>query len=273
MTKAETWPLAIHTWTLDTTPLADALRAARETGWDGVELRYVDFERCLSAGMSNEQTLALIRDSGVTVGTLGTEYGLIFAQGAERDRLLASLELTCANAVALGCSMVMIAPGQNSGTPQEAAINLRLAGDIAKKHGLRFALEFNSQHPVLNKLEIARDILASAAHPNCGLLIDAYHLERSGAGGRGFEALPAKDIFAFQFSDVPATPPVARRPIDRLPPGHGIVRWPEVLGLLREKGYRGYLSYEAPNPAQWSRPPLEVAREGLQAIRRLIEGP
>lgn len=270
MAHTAPWPLAIHTWTLDTTPLADALDAARQAGWDGVELRYVDFERCRNAGMDNARILKTIRDSGVTVGTLGTEYGLIFAQGQERDRLLASLELTCANAVALNCGMVMIAPGQNTGSPQEAAANLRLAGEIASRHGLRFALEFNSQHPVLNKLAIARDILAAADHPDCGLLIDAYHLERSGAGGRGFEALPPKDIFAFQFSDVPAMPPTARRPIDRLPPGHGIVRWPEVLGLLREKGYRGHLSYEAPNPAQWSRPPLEVAREGLQAIRRLM---
>jgi hypothetical protein len=38
-----------------------------------------------------------------------------------------------------------------------------------------------------------------------------------------------------------------------------------------EKGYGGYISYEAPNPAQWSRPPEEVAREGISATRELIE--
>ena len=30
--------LALHTWTLDATPLAEALRIARAAGWDGVEL-------------------------------------------------------------------------------------------------------------------------------------------------------------------------------------------------------------------------------------------
>src|SRR5574341_2515203 len=31
--------LALHTWTLDTTPLTEVLRIARATGWDAVELR------------------------------------------------------------------------------------------------------------------------------------------------------------------------------------------------------------------------------------------
>lgn len=266
-----TWRLALHTWTIDTTPLAEALAVIRNSGWDGAELRYVDFERSIAQGMSNDGVLDLIKKSGVTVSVLGAEYGLIFSEGAERDRLLASLELTCRNAVALGCPMLMIAPGQNTGTPQTAAANLRLAGETAAKHGLRFALEFNSQHPVLNTLKIARDILADANHPACGLLLDAYHLQRSGAGGRGFAEVPAKDIFTFQYSDVPDTPPVARRPTDRLAPGRGLVRWQEVFTLLEEKGYTGCLSYEAPNPAHWERPALDTAREGLAATRALLK--
>ena len=50
----------------------------------------------------------------------------------------------------------------------------------------------------------------------------------------------------------------------------GVVRWREVLQLLMEKGYDRYLNYEAPNPALWSRPPAEVAREGVTAIRALL---
>jgi 2-keto-myo-inositol isomerase len=263
--------LALHTWTLDSTPLAQALRAAREAGWNGVELRHVDFERSRAAGMTDEEVLNLVRSSGIGTVCLGTEYGLIFAKGAEQRRLLGVLDRTCANAVALGCDLVMIAPGQNApGTLRQAAANFRAGGEIAKRHGVRLALEFNSRHPVLNRLEVAREILEMTDHPSCGLLLDAYHLERSGAGGRSFEDLPGEDIFAFQYSDVPGAPSSERRPTDRLPPGGGIVRWREVLQLLAEKGYGGYLSYEAPNPAHWSRPPEEVAREGLQAMRALL---
>ena len=61
-----------------------------------------------------------------------------------------------------------------------------------------------------------------------------------------------------------------RRPTDRLPPGKGIVKWREMLGLLAEKGYTGYLSYEAPNPEQWARSPYDVAREGVELTQKLL---
>ena len=266
--------LALHTWTLDTTPLAEALSAAKQGGWNAVELRRIDFTRCFEKGMTNAQVLDLVRKSGLKVACIGTEYNLIFAQGAERERLLKVLDETCANAVALGCDLVMTAPGQNPPTTlAEGAANFRAGGEIAKKHGVKFALEFNSAHSLIKDLQSGAEVVERANHPNCGLLLDAYHMERSGSGGRGFEGYPAERIFAFQFSDVPNAPPsTLNRPTDRLPPGKGKVRWREVFQLLKEKGYAGYLAYEAPNPDTWSRPAEEVAREAAQATRKLLAG-
>ena len=59
--------LALHTWTLDTTPLAGVLRAANAAGWNAIELRRVDFTRSFEAGMSNAQVLDLVRASGLKV--------------------------------------------------------------------------------------------------------------------------------------------------------------------------------------------------------------
>ena len=49
--------LALHMWTIDTTPLATALDAAKQAGYDAVELRRTDFKRCFDAGMSTTQVL------------------------------------------------------------------------------------------------------------------------------------------------------------------------------------------------------------------------
>jgi sugar phosphate isomerase/epimerase len=263
--------LALHMWTIDTTPLATALDAARATGYDAVELRRTDFKRCFDAGMSNAQVLDLIRQAGISVGVLGVEYGWLFATGEESRRLFGVFRESCANAVALGCGMLMSAPGPVSGPIGDAIKYLREAGDIAAEYGLRLAIEFNSQHDVLNRLEVLRELITGAGKPNCGYLIDAYHFARSGTGGRGFEDLPGEQIFCFQYSDLSPNPVTGvRRPTDRLPPGKGIVEWREVLGLLAEKGYTGYLSYEAPNPEQWERSPYEVAREGVALTRQLL---
>ena len=44
--------LALHTWTLDTTPLPEVLRAARAAGWPALELRRIDFARAADAGQT-----------------------------------------------------------------------------------------------------------------------------------------------------------------------------------------------------------------------------
>jgi sugar phosphate isomerase/epimerase len=258
-------------WTIDTTPLATALDAAREAGFDAVELRRTDFKRCFDAGMSNAQVLDLVKKNGIPVGVLGVEYGWLFATGEESERLFKVFRETCENAVALGCGMLMSAPGQVNGPIPQAIEYLRHAGDIAGEYGLKLAIEYNSQHDVLNSLPVLRELIEGANRPNCGYLIDAYHFERSGYGGASFKDLPSEKIYCFQYSDVSPNPVTGvRRPTDRLAPGEGIVKWREVLGLLADKGYTGYLSYEAPNPDLWARSPYEVAREGAELTRALL---
>jgi sugar phosphate isomerase/epimerase len=258
-------------WTIDTTPLAAGLDAAKTGGFDAVELRRTDFKRCYEAGMSNEQVLDLVRKSGIPVGVLGVEYGWLFATGEESKRLFKDFHVSCENAKALGCDMLMSAPGQISGPIPDAIKHLREAGDIAAGFDLKLAIEFNSQHDVLNRLDVLHELIRGADKPNCGYLIDAYHFARSGAGGRGFEDVPAEKIFCFQYSDLSSNPVTGvRRPTDRLAPGKGTIKWRDVLGLLAEKGYTGYLSYEAPNPEQWARSPYDVAREGVELTRKLL---
>ena len=264
--------LALHTWTIDTTPLATALDAIKSAGFAAAELRRLDFTRCYAAGMTNGEVLDLIRKSGVTVGVLGVEYGWLFASGEEGKRLFADFEISCANAVALDCSMLMSAPGPHAAPIAHAIPRLRDAADIAAGHGLKLAIEFNSQHEVLNRIEVQRELIHGAGKANAGFLIDAYHLARSGRPGRGFAELPGEEIFCFQYSDLSPNPVTGvKRPTDRLPPGKGVVRWREVFSLLAEKGYTGYLSYESPNPDLWARSPYDVCREGVVLTQGLLK--
>ena len=262
--------LALHAWTVDTTPLEGVLAAAKAGGFDAVELRRVDFLRCHERGLSNGAVLDLVRSSGLPVSAVGVEYGWIFAAPADRERLFASFRAACENAVALNCDLAMSAIGPGAGALDDAVANIRRAGEIAASFKLRVALEFQFQHPIVSSLDILRGLIARAGQPNVGLLLDAYHLQRAGRPGRGFEEVPGAEIFYVQYSDVPDAPPNGPPPVDRLPPGKGIVRWTDLFQLLAAKNYAGYLSYEAPNPDQWQRPAVEVATEGAQATRRAL---
>jgi 2-keto-myo-inositol isomerase len=263
--------LALHTWSLDTTPLAEVLRVAKGTGWDAVELRRVDFTRATEAGGSAATVVDLVRESGLRVACVGVEHGWMYARGDERRRLLEVFAEQCGYAVQLGCATVMSPVSSERGQVRQAAASLREVGDIAAKHGVRLAIEFNSQAEQFNRLEPMREVLALAGHPHCGLLLDTYHLQRSGADVRAIEDVDPQEISYVQYSDVPPRGLEPGKVLDRLPPGQGVVPFKAIFRTLGRKGYSGYLSYEAPNPAAWNRPPEEVAREVLSATRAVLD--
>ena len=255
--------LALHTWTLDTTPLIEVLRVARQTGWDAVELRRIDFARAREAGQTAEDVLGLVQASGLAVSCVGVEKGWMFAEGAERDTLLRAFDESCGWAARLQCPTVMSPVDSGRGDLAQAAASIRAVGDIAARQGVRLALEFNSQAEEFNTLARAREVIGEAAHPHCGLLVDSYHLQRSGGSPALLEPLAPEEIVYVQYSDVPATGLQPGNTVDRLPPGAGIVPFREFFRILAAKGYDGYWSYEAPNPAAWARDPETVAREAL----------
>jgi sugar phosphate isomerase/epimerase len=263
--------VALHTWTIDTAPVADALNIAKRAGFDAIELRRVDFLRAFEAGMSNAQVLALVRASGLKVAAVGVEYGWMFGRGEERQRLLGAFRECCENAVALDCKTLMSAIGSGEASVEEAVEATRIAGAMAAEFGLRLAIEFQYLHPVVDTLEKLRAIIAEAQSPAVGVLLDAYHLHRAGISARAFKDVPDEELLYFQYSDVPDAPVPSFPPTDRLPPGKGVIAWEPMLRALAHKNYRGYLSYEGPNPAQWARAPQDVATEGQRAIRQLLQ--
>jgi 2-keto-myo-inositol isomerase len=262
--------LALHTWTLDTTPLAEVLRIARRTGWQAVELRRADFARAQETGQSAADVLELVRTSGLSVAAVGVEFGWMFAQGTERQRLLSAFAESCEWASALECTTVASPADFTQGDLSQAVASVREVGYLAEQHGVRLALELQTLAEQFNSLDHVREALALADHPRCGLLLDTYHIERTGGGTRAYEDLDPSEIAYVQYSDVPIEP----KPdmvLDRLAPGHGVIPFEKIFQLLSEKGYDGYLTFEAPNPAAWVRDPDEVAREALAATRaRLI---
>jgi 2-keto-myo-inositol isomerase len=266
--------LALHTRTLDTTPLGEVLRIARTTGWDAIELRRLDFKRAAERGQTSSDVLELVKRSGLPVACVGVEVGWMFAEGAERRRLLDAFDESCGWATALGCATVMSPADRGQGPVERAARSVRQVGDIAARHGVRMALEFNSQAEQFNTLAAARAVLAQARHPHCGLLLDTYHFGRSGGDPAMLDQLSPDEIVYIQFSDVPHTGLEPGKALDRLPPGQGSVPFRAIFRQPPVAAYVGYLSYEAPNPAAWARDPETAAREALAATRAaLADGP
>jgi sugar phosphate isomerase/epimerase len=266
------WKLALHTGSIGTSSLDVMLRAAKETGWDGIELRHMDFARMLDGGMPIADILALVQQTGLPVTAVGVERGWVYSTGAERARLLASITEVCRWAVELGAPIVMSPMDAESGDLDQAAASLREVGDIVAAHGKTMALELNVSVPQFCILQNVRDLLARAKHPNLGLLVDTYHIERGEGGLQTYQGLNDGEIAYFQYSDVPNGPmdPPGNTQ-ERLPPGQGVVPFADILPIITAKGYTGYLSYEGLNTAANARDPFEVAAEALAASRAVLK--
>jgi sugar phosphate isomerase/epimerase len=262
--------LALHTWTLDSTPLPDVLAAAQAAGWDAIELRRLDYNRAREGGRAPTWIDETVRAGALPVACVGVEFGWMWAEGAERIRLLGVFDEQCARARALGCATVMSPVDKGTGDVARAASSVREVGDIAARHAVRLAVEFNSQCDQLNTLERLREVLAKAAHPRCGLLFDAYHMQRSGGSPRSLDDVRGDEIVYVQFSDVPRGELKRGEVLNRLPPGQGCVPFKEFFAAVRATGYAGFMSYEAPNPGAWARPPRDVATEALAATRAVL---
>jgi 2-keto-myo-inositol isomerase len=260
-------PLALHTWSLDSTPLPTVLTIARETGWQAVELRHIDFTRAAEAGQSEGDVIALVKASGLPVACVGARLGWMFAEGAELDELLAIFEATCRRATALDCAVVQTPVDLGTGDLHQAARRTRQIGEIAERYGVRVALEPVSAAQTFTTLESVRQLLAEAGHPAVGFDVDCYHIERSGEGMSAINALTPDQIVYVQYSDVPAGagPATTENLLNRLPPGQGTVPFSDFQRVLTEKRYTGPFSYEAPNPVAWERDPLTVAQEAMAA--------
>lgn len=264
------WRLAMHTGSYGSLPLAEALRVTREAGWDGIELRHVDFAKSMADGATISELLALVKASSLPVTAVGVERGWIYSEGETRARLLASITEVCRWADELGAPIIMSPMDQEPGDLAQAAASVREVGDILAAYGKTMALELNVNVPQFPQLQAVRDLLAAAGHPNVGLLVDTYHIERGEGGIGAYERLNDGEITYFQYSDVPAGPmnPPGNTSV-RLPPGEGVVPFAQILPIIQAKGYTGYLSYEALNQAAFKRDPLEVSAEALAASRKL----
>lgn len=202
----------------------DLYYEAREQGLDAAALR----RRMADAGV----TVRVI--DGITRGMPGMPTEPVVFKGREMARLDAASCIEVADA--LGSPIVNVSHFMAEPRPlEETAGAVADACRMAAARGITVVLEFvpNSGNPSLGH---ARAVVEACGEPNCGILLDTWHLMRSGGTVDEVRALPAGMIGAFQLSDrkdPPAGTPYVPM-TGRLLPGEG--EWPlaEIVAAALE---------------------------------------
>ena len=257
--------------TIMTTPTDRHAGIARETGYDGIEVRA---ERLLGAPDELDAAARVVRQ-GEVWSLNGIQLQLAPDGGLDRARLEAEIAPRLEVCRRLGAAYLLVVPPRAAGADRERAIEamrdgLAILRDAASRDGIGVAFEF------LGFADCPIDTPALAGRVVAGLdgvelVLDSCHWHASGGGS--LDGLPVDRLAMVHLNDAPAKPPREIEDGDRLLPTYGVIRLAELIASLRAAGYDGPWSLETFNPGYWTRDPVEVAREGRSLLAGLLGAP
>jgi 2-keto-myo-inositol isomerase len=140
-----------------------------------------------------------------------------------------------------------------------------------KKYRVKFAFEFlGFSWCSVSTLGQDIEIVKAVDRNNIGLVLDTFHFY---AGGSTLDAIKTMDkdqLYILHINDAENLPKENLQDAHRLFPGEGVIPLQEIVAQLKEIHYDGPVSIEMFRPEYWTRPPDEVAKKGMEAIKKFI---
>jgi sugar phosphate isomerase/epimerase len=262
--------------------LPEFVDVAERAGFHRITVRPYAFAQALEAGWTEDALRRRLADAGIAV-TMIDALSHAFPGMPDvadldpgvRARLPAELvdppdEATCfRTATALGASIVNATHYMGRPLPvEELAGPLRGVCRRAAPLGLRICLEFIPDSGVPD-LPFARTVVEECGEPNAAILLDVFHLDRSGGTVADIRRLPPGAIAGIQLSDRrrPA-PGTAHVPLGgRELPGDGELPLRELVEAALENSPEATLDVEVLNDELRSLPADETAARLATAVR------
>ena len=264
--------------TTGTADLAEDLRAARDAGYDVLEVRDTKIRAYLDGGGRLESFRAEARDAGVRVYTVNALEHSTHVSGAARAALLDRCKVFCEYAQALDAPYVVAVPSfldeiaDPRRIPDVASDALRAMADVAAEYGVGIGFEFlGFEDCSVNTLAAARAIAERAARPNVGVVIDAFHYYAGGSTPEMLQGLDPARLFIVHLDDAEDRPRGELRDAHRLLPGDGVIPLRDLVQWIEGLGYRGPWSIELFRPEYWTWDPSTLARVCHQKMAALFE--
>ena len=259
-------------------PIVQQIMVAADAGYDGIEPWIRDLENHVKGGGKLEDLRKQIEDAGMTVDSAIGFAKWIVDDEAAREAGLQQARRDMRLVKAIGGSRIAAPPvGANrADSPQPSLPDIvdryRRLLEIGSEEGVIPQLELWGPSATLSKLSELAYVAAGAGHPDACVLPDFYHLYKGGNDFAGLGMIEASRIHCFHMNDYPADPPQSEiADKHRVFPGDGICPLPQIIRGLIDNGFRGTFSLELFNPEYWKRDALEVAREGLQKSKAVVQ--
>ena len=265
--------LSTHNW-MRAEPLETTLRRIKQYGYQSIEISGEPTQ------YNTKDTRKLLKDNGIRCWgavtlTLG-ERNLAAKDEGQRARSVDYVKSVLTMVAELEGEIITLVPATvgkvtPDATPEEewkwVVEATKECFAHARKVGVRIAIEpLNRFETYLFNRAAQALALADAVHPDCGVCLDAYHLNMEESNIYDAIRLAGKRLFDFHIADN-----------NRFAAGLGHLDWAKIIGTLREIGYDGALTNEfvapvdrtpaAPYPDMVEKNPVDISPAQLKFIQ------
>ena len=258
--------------TIRPTPLMDKIRIAGEVGYSAIELWHDEIEAFVASGRSLSDIKKALSDAGLALPTTIYLRGWCDTTGAEHAAGLEECKRRLQQAADLGAVHAIASPAGGQVDVALAARNYRELVELGLSFGVKPAMEYLGFVEQINTIESALEIMTLSGHPQATIIVDPFHNFRGGGSFSSLSKLRGDQVAISHFNDTPASPPrLEQHDHSRVLPGEGHLVLKEWISLLKQIGYRSWLSLELFNEALWAQDPKDVAARGLETMRAVAE--
>lgn len=251
--------------------IEEQISVAAEAGYEGVEIWVRDLHAYVAGGGTIGRLRSHIGKAGIRVVNAIAFWAWADEDEAERARGLELAQKELELLAELGCAAAAAPPfGHVEGVSLNAmAVRFAELAQLARNFGVEPYLEFWGRAKRLSRLSEAVYVAMESGVPDAKVLLDPFHMYTGGSPIEWLSYLNGERIGIVHVNDYPASP--SRDTIadkDRLFPGEGVLPSNRFAKLLQEAGYNGYLSLELFIGDFAGRSALDVAKQGIESMKR-----
>jgi len=246
-----------------------------KAGYDGIEIWIRDLQKYLGEGGNLKDLKKYIDDLGLKVENAIGFAEWIVDDEAKRKAAIELLKREMDLVAQIGCKRIAAPPAGAYSEPFhdlfEIANRYRKILEIGDTAGVTPLLEFWGASASLFHISQAMFIATAANHPKACILPDVYHMFRGGSGYNSLKQISGNAIELFHFNDFVADIPREKQTdSDRVYPGDGAAPFSQIITDLHIAGGNKVLSLELFNKTYWEKDALEVAKTGLEKMKRQV---
>jgi len=255
--------------------LIELIEVTAKAGYQAIEPWSRELDQYVKDGGDLKDAAARAKDRGLRVLDVIAFFEWAVDDEGRRKKGMEEAKRVMERARQLGAKHIAAPP---AGATDQADLNLfkvaeryRTLLELGEKMDVVPQVEFWGFSRPLSRLSEAALVAVESGHEKACILADVYHMYKGGSSFDGLRVVNANALHMIHFNDYPADPP--RNAINdaaRVYPGDGVAPLKQVVRILRDIGFKGVLSLELFNRDYWKQDAKEVAKTGLEKMKKVV---